>query len=190
MDLIVVADSLERTQPLLQAAGEAGYRILKFVGPNDEVAPYARAVHVDAIVFVSDEIDRAELREMHSISEHCPAPILVLTRDAREESITAAVKAGASAYVVDCMELSRLGSLLHVARARFVQQREMLQQLEQARSALEQRKVIEKAKGIIMKQRHLDEDHAYKAIRKLAMDHNKKISEVAGQIITAAEVLL
>lgn len=190
MNLIVVADSLERTQPLLQAAGEAGYRIVKFVGPNDEVAPYACTMQVDAIIFVSDEIERAELREMLSISERCPRPILVLTRDSKKASIDAAVKAGASAYVVDCMDLKRLASLLQVAHARFEQQRSLINELNDARSALVQRKVIEKAKGIIMRQRNLDEDHAYRAMRKLAMDHNKKIAEVASQIVTAAEVLL
>ena len=190
MDLLIVADSVERTQPLLHAAGEAGYRMVKFVGPNDEVALYASSMEVDAIVFVCDEIERAELREMRSITESCPMPMLVLTRDARQTSIDAAVRAGVSAYVVDCVDLSRLASLLQVAHARFNQHRELINELNTARSALEQRKVIEKAKGIIMRQRNLDEDHAYRAMRKLAMDHNKKIAEVAGQIVTAAEVLL
>lgn len=190
MDLIVVADSLEHNQPLLQAAGEAGYRIVKFVGPNDDVATYACEMQVDVIVFVCDEVEHAELREISSVSERCPLPMLVLTHDARKTSIDAAVKAGVSGYVVDCVDLKRLGSLLQVAQARFDQQRTLIKELNSARSALVQRKVIEKAKGIIMRQRNLGEDDAYRAMRKLAMDHNKKIAEVAGQIITAAEVLL
>jgi response regulator NasT len=189
MDLIIVADSLESTQPLLQAAGEAGFRIMKFVGPNDEVAPYVRSVPVDAVIFVCDEVERDELREMQSISKTCPKPVLVLTRDARRESMAAAVKAGASAYVVDCHELDRLPSLLEVALTRFSVQREMQDELDYVRNALTQRKMIERAKGIIMKQRNLDEDDAYRAMRKLAMDHNKKLAEVAGQIITASELL-
>jgi len=190
MNLIVVADSLEQSQPLVHAVDVAGYRVLKFVGPNDEVAPHVNSVPCDAVIFVSDEVDRAELREMRSISERCAKPILVLTRDARDKSIEASVNAGATGYVVDCADLSRLPSLLQVARARFVQQQALLDELDTARVELVQRKTIEKAKGIIMKQRNLDEDKAYRAIRTLAMNNNKKIHEIAGQIVTAAEVLL
>lgn len=190
MDLMVVADSLEQAQPLLHAVGEIDYRILKFIGPNDEVAHHVDKVPCEAIIFVCDEVEREELREMRSVSRECPKPILVLTRDSRQQSIDAAVNAGATAYVIDCADLSRLKSLLQVATARFVQQQALLDELDNARDALAQRKVIEKAKGIIMKQRDIDEDNAYKAIRKLAMDTNSKMHDVAGQIVNAAEVLL
>jgi response regulator NasT len=189
MDLIVVADSLERSQPLLQAAGEAGYRIVKFVGSDDEITPYPKAGSVDATVIVCDEIADSQLRAMRSIAQCSPMPVLVLTQDASNESIQAAIKAGASAYVIECTELTRLGALLRVASVHFQQHLLLSNELETMRTALVQRKIIEKAKGIIMKQRNLDEDNAYKAIRKLAMNHNKKIGEVAGQIVTAAEIL-
>lgn len=190
MNLVIVTDSVECSQQMLQAAAKAGYRVVKIVGQNDEVALYVSSMQVDAVVFVCDEIERAVLREMRSITESRPLPILVMTHDARQQSIDAAVRAGVSAYVVDCVDLSRLASMLQVARARFNQHRELIAELNNARSALEQRKVIEKAKGIIMRQRSLGEDEAYRAMRKLAMDHNKKIAEVASQIVTAAEVLL
>jgi response regulator NasT len=175
---------------LLQAVGEAGYRIVKFATPNDALTPYVREARVDAIIYYSDVIDHNQLREIRSVSTSCPTPVLMLTHDAKDESIAAAVKAGVSSYVVDCTNLSRISYLVRVARARFAMTREIQDELESVRSALQQRKIIEKAKGIIMKQRKLDEDNAYKTIRKLAMDHNKKIAEVAGQIVTAAEVLL
>jgi len=189
MDLIVVADSLERSQPLLKAAGEAGYRIVKFVGPEDDIAPLPKEGSVAATVVVCDEIADAQLRTMRSIAQMCPMPVLVLTRDAGDESIRAAIKAGASSYVIECTELTRLDAMLQVASVHFQQSMLLSNELETMRTALVQRKIIEKAKGIIMKQKNLDEDNAYKAIRKLAMNHNKKIGEVAGQIVTAAEIL-
>jgi response regulator NasT len=189
MDLIVVADSLERSQPLLKAAGKAGYRIVKLVGPDDEITPYPKAGSVDATVIICDEIADTQLRAMRSVAQASPMPVLVLTNDGRNESILASVKAGASSYVIECTELSRLDSLLRVATVHYQQNLLQTNELETMRTALVQRKIIEKAKGIIMKQRNIDEDNAYKAIRKLAMNHNKKIGEVAGQIVTAAEIL-
>lgn len=190
MDLIVVADSHERSQPLLKVAGKAGYRIVKLVGPDDEVAPQPRSDNVDATVVICEEIAAPQLRAMRSIYQAIPMPVLVLTNDGREESIQAAVNAGASSYVIDCSDIARIEDLLRVAAVHFQQHILLTNELETMRTALVQRKIIEKAKGIIMKQRNIDEDDAYKAIRKLAMNHNKKIGEVAGQIVTAAEILL
>ncbi len=191
MNIIVIADSLEYSQPLLQAAGESGYRIVKFISQNEEAAPFVKTANADAVIMVSAEIAHDELRIMRSIAQTCPMPVLVLTCDAKPESVESALKAGASSYVINGHDLAaRLGYLLQVAMVRFKHQLLLENELETMRTALVQRKIIEKAKGIIMKQRNLDEDNAYKAIRKLAMNHNKKIGEVAGQIVTAAEILL
>ncbi len=190
MDLILVADCLDNSQPLLRAASNAGYRILKLIGPNDEANSYVETLRPDAMIIVSDEIDRPILREMRAISQKRPTPMLVFTRDSQPESIDAAVKAGASAYVVDCSDPDRLGSLLDVAEARFEEQQRLKKELLRTKNALQERKSVERAKGIIMKSKRLSEDEAYKAMRKLAMNHNKRMGEIAEQIISASEVLV
>jgi response regulator NasT len=190
MNLLVVTGTLERSQPVLQAAVEAGYRIVNIVEPGDAVTLPASEVRVDAILFISEQIEQAHIEVMRSVSEQNPHPMLVFTSDNRKESIDACVGAGVAGYVVDCVDMKRLSSLVQVACSRFEQYRDLLLQLDSARSALAERKLIERAKGIIMRQRSIDEESAYKAMRKLAMDHNKKIAEVAGQIVTAAEILL
>lgn len=190
MDLIIVTDSLNSTQPLLQVANELGHRILKYIGSDDEVAEYVESMNPDVLIFICNEIDRTALREMRSVGEKQPTPILVFTRDTNEKSIDAAIKAGASSYVVDCDDPTRLGSLLDVAKARFEEQQYLKVELQQTKKALDERKNIEKAKGIIMKTKNLSEDQSYNAMRKLAMSRNKRISEIAEQIITAAEVLV
>lgn len=190
MDLMLVADSPDSTQPLLKVASRAGYRILKLIGPNDEASSYVESMRPDALIFVSDEIDRPLLREMQAVSDKQPTPMLVFTRDAQQESINAAVKAGATAYVVDCNDPERLASLLSVAKARFDETRRLQKELLQTKIALVERKSIEKAKGIIMKTKRLSEDQAYNAMRKLAMNHNKRIGEIAEQIISASEILV
>ena len=190
MDLIFVTDSLSSTQPLIEVAHKLGHRVLKYIGSDDEVAHYVESMHPDALIFICNEIDRTALREMRSVSEKSPTPILVFTRDTDAASIDAAVKAGASSFVVDCDDSTRLGSLLDVAKVRFKEQQRLINELQQTKKALNERKTIEKAKGIIMQTKNLNEDQAYNAMRKLAMSHNKSIAELAEQIITAAEVLV
>lgn len=190
MDLILVADSLDSTQPLLKVASAAGYCILKLIESNDDASRYVASLRPDAVIFVSDEVDRMLLRQMRAISEKKPTPIILFTRDSTSASIDATVKAGVSVYVVDCNDLGRLSSLIGVAKARFEEQQRMQKELKDTKSALQDRKRVERAKGIIMKSKSVDEDEAYKAMRKLAMNHNKRIGEIAEQIISASEVLL
>ncbi len=190
MDLIFVADCLEGVQPLLKTASKADHRILKLTGFYDTISSDVASLCPDALIFVSDEINRVLLREMRAVSRLRATPIIVFTHDSQARSIDAAVKAGATVYVVDCDNPERLASLLGVAKARFAQQQRLNQELMQTKMALVERKNIEKAKGLIMKTKSLSEDDAYKAMRKLAMSHNKRIAEVAVQIIAAAEVLI
>lgn len=190
MDLILVADCLDSAQPLLKVASKAGYRIIKLIETNDDASRYVAALCPDALVFISDEIDRDLLRQMRAVCEKRPTPMLVFTRDSQPASIDAAVKAGATAFVVDCNDPERLGSLLDVARTRFDVQQRLKKELVQTKNALNERKRVEKAKGIIMKTKKLNEDQAYNAMRKLAMNQNKRIGEIAEQIISASEVLV
>lgn len=190
MDLLLVTDNLDNLQPITMAVAEAGHRIVKNVGPHDEASSYIEQCHPDGMIVISDEMDRDTLREMRAVIEKKSLPIVVLTRDSTDESIDAAVSAGATAYVVDCSETSRIGSLLRVAQSRYKEQQALHKELTDTRNALEERKQIEKAKGIIMKQKKLTEDEAYKAMRTLAMNRNRRIGEVAEQIISAAEVLV
>lgn len=190
MDLILVANSLESTQPLLRVASKSGYRILKLIESNNDASGYVVSLRPDVLIFIRDEIDQSLLRQMRAITEKQPTPMIIFTRDSEPDSINAAVKAGASTYVVDCNDAERLGSLLAVAKARFNEQQRLKSELKQTKKALHERKSVEKAKGIIMKTKRLSEDQAYNAIRKLAMNHNKRIGEIAEQIISAAEVLV
>jgi response regulator NasT len=190
MDLIFVADCLESTQPLLNVAAKSGYRVTKLIESNDDASHYVQSLQPDVLIFISDDIDRLLLRQMKSITERRATPMIVFTRDSQSSSIDAAVKAGATAYVVDCSDPDRLGSLIGVAKARFEDQQRLKSELLQTKNALHERKAVEKAKGIIMKTKNLSEEQAYSAIRKLAMNHNKRIGEIANQIISAAEVLV
>ena len=115
---------------------------------------------------------------------------MLLTADCSADAIGKAIKAGVNAYVAACSEPARIGHLLEVARARFAETRAMRAELEATRNLLAERKRIERAKGILMKSRKLEEDAAYHLLRKLAMDRNKRLGEIADQIIDTADLLL
>jgi len=190
MKVIIVADSKKHAQLISHAVGEAGYHVIDSVMVDSDVVRCVQYVRCDAIVYVCDDVDRAVLRSIRSVSQYCPTPMLLMTRDSSDDSIDAAVDAGATGYVAGCSDLGRMHSLLQVTVTRFSKQQALLKELDTVRDALNQRKLVEKAKGIIMKQRNIDEDDAYKAIRKLAMDTNSRVSDISTQIINAAEVLL
>jgi response regulator NasT len=190
MELLLVADSLDRSQPLLRVASDVGYHILRSIGIDDGASKYVDTLRPDAVIIVTKKIDHIVLREMSAINERHPTPMLIFTHDSQPASIDAAVKAGAGSYVVDCHKPERLATLLGIAVTRFEEQQRLKSDLLQTKNALQERKSVEKAKGIIMKSKSLSEDQAYKAMRKLAMNHNKRIGEIAEQIISASEVLV
>jgi len=190
MDLILVADCLDSAQPLLKVASKSGYQIMKLIKSNVDASRYVESLRPDALIVVSDVIDRLLLRQMKAVTAKQPVPMVVFTHDSNPGSIDAAVKAGASTYVIDCHDPERLGSLLGVAKARFDEQQSLKKELLQTKIALSDRKNVEKAKGIIMKSKSVSEDQAYNAMRKLAMNHNKRLGEIAEQIISASEVLV
>ncbi|MEA3304041.1 MAG: ANTAR domain-containing protein [Pseudomonadota bacterium] len=156
---------------------------------GEALYPHICSVKADAIVIIADLSDGKMLLETQQISSHCPMPIIVFTRDDSSTLIDLAVKSGISAYVVDGLDSRRLKPVLQVAVSRFRENQRILEKLSRAESALEERKQIDRAKGIIMKFRNCSEDQAYKALRKLAMDRGKPLAEIAEQVIIASEVL-
>lgn len=190
MNLIIVTDSLDSSQPLVNAALTAGHRVMRHIGTNEQAGDYVAAMCPHAVIFISDEIDHLVLREMQAVTNKRPTPMLVFTRDSSEAAIDASVKAGASSYIVDCHDPARINSLLRVSQTRFTEQQKLASELRQTRIALQDRKVVEKAKGLIMQRKRISEDQAYRAMRKLAMDRNKRLGEIAEQIIAASEVLV
>jgi len=104
-------------------------------------------------------------------------------------SIEAAVDAGVSAYIVGGLRKERIKNILDLCISRFNAFARLQDELDRARTALEDRKVIDRAKGILMKAKSLDEEEAYALLRRTAMNEKKKIAEVAQSVVTAAELL-
>jgi response regulator NasT len=142
------------------------------------------------ILIETESPSRDTLEHLGVMNREMPRPVVLFSQDGDSQTIRAAVKAGVAAYVVDGFDIDRLKPVVDVAVARFDEHQALKQELAEASRKLSERKVIEKAKGILMKTRQLDEDAAYAALRKLAMEKAQPIAQVAANLVDMAELLL
>ncbi|MCB1337256.1 MAG: ANTAR domain-containing protein [Maritimibacter sp.] len=170
----------------LTVAGDFAVRVL--TGVND-LAERIRALKPDVVLIDIANPSRDTLEEM-ALATGPKERTVAMFVDRSDEGMTrAAIEAGVSAYVVDGMQPERLKPILDAAVARFNMFQRMRVELETTKRALEERKVIDRAKGLVMKARGLGEDEAYALLRKTAMDQNRRVADVAQALVTAAGLL-
>jgi two-component system, response regulator / RNA-binding antiterminator len=142
------------------------------------------------VVIISlENPSRDTLEQLFQMSRTVKRPIAMFVDKSDRAAITAAIDAGVSAYIVGGLQKERVQSILDVCISRFNATARLQEELEKTKSALEERKVIDRAKGILMRAKSLSEDEAYRLLRKTAMNEKKKIAEIAQSIVTAAEML-
>lgn len=157
-------------------------------------SPLALAARVaehkpDVVLIETESPNRDVLEQLAVMSSSAPRPVVLFTEDAHDESIRAALQAGVSAYIVDGLAPNRLAPIMRVAMERFEADQRLRAELEGARLALEERKLVDRAKGILMKQRGIDEEEAFALLRKHAMDRAIRLGEAARQVIAVAQLL-
>ena len=143
----------------------------------------------DVIFIDLENPNRDVLEQMFQVSRSVSRPIAMFVDRSDSEMIAAAVDAGVGAYVVDGLKKERVKAILDMAVSRFNAFSKLRDELHRAKAALDERKLIDRAKGILMKDRRLSEEAAYALLRKAAMNENRRISEVAQSVITAARLL-
>jgi len=186
---MLVDEHSERSAPLQHYLREAGYEVVGRLSEDDDLNAAVAQLQPDVIIIDTESPSRDTLEQICVMSRDDPRPIVMFTHDGETENIRAATKAGVSAYVVGGLESVRLRPIMDAAMVRFEEYQAMRSELESTTTKLAERKEVERAKGILMKQRGLDEEAAYQALRKLAMERGKKLGEIARQIIQAAELL-
>ncbi len=140
---------------------------------------------IDIVIFNIDN-PRSYFQHIDFLSRNYPLPIIIFAPDDTQDTINQIVKAGVSAYVVNGLETGRIDGIINIAVARFKEQQRLKNELEKTKSKLEERKLIDRAKGILIKTRGYTEDDAYHTLRKLAMDRNIAIGEMAKNVIAMA----
>jgi len=186
---IVIVDA----NPIRAAILEGGLREAGYVNVTrieDRTGLLARiyAIDPDVILIDLENPSRDELEQMFQVSRAVKRPIAMFVDQSDTASIEASVDAGVSAYIVGNLQKERIKSILDLTISRFNAFARLQNELDRAKSALEERKVIDRAKGILMKAKNISEEAAYALLRKTAMNENKKIAEVAQSVITAAEL--
>jgi len=189
LSVLLVDDDPERAAIVEPALREAGYEVVTVVDSAAAMLAQVRARRPDVIIIDRDSPDRDTLEHVCMITRDDPRPIVMFTQDQDRALMRAALEAGVSAYVVDGLSVERVRPIVEVALARFEQWQALRRELDQAQTNLAERKLIERAKGIVMKQRRCSEDEAYAMLRKLAMDRNQRLAQVAESVITMAELL-
>ena len=157
----------------------------------DTAGLFERLVSVDPDVVVIDleSPGRDLLEEMFQLSRSIDRPVAIFVDRSDAATIAAAVEAGVSAYVVDGLEPKRVGSIVELAISRFNAQGRLRRELSDAKNELARRKLVERAKGVLMKAKGIPEDEAYALLRRTAMNEKRKISEIAQALITSADLL-
>src|SRR5512139_3141797 len=150
-------------------------------------AGFTQVVHI--IVIDLENPSRDVLEAMFQVSRAVRRPIAMFVDQSDAASIQASVEAGVSAYIVDGLKKERIKPILDLCISRFNAFSKLQDELDRTKSALEDRKVIDRAKGILMKLKGLTEEEAYVLLRSTAMREKKKIGEIAQSIITASELL-
>jgi response regulator NasT len=181
--VLLVDDSPERTAVLRTALEQAGYAVAAVLESPLALLRAVDSVRPDIIIIDTESPSRDVLEHVVIVSRDQPRPIVMFSSDDAPEAIRDAVRAGVSAYIVDGLDGARVKSIVDVAVARFEEYQKVLGELAEANLKLSERKVVERAKGILMQHRGFSEDEAYHALRRLAMSTKKRMGEVAQNII-------
>jgi response regulator NasT len=187
--IMLVDDSQQEVGLLKEGLQAAGYDVV--TAPTGALAlpEQVAALEPDVIIIGTESPTRDVLEHIAVMTARAPRPIVLFTDDSAQQTIESALRAGVSAYVVAGIQADRLQGILDVAIARFAQEQALREELRMAQTKLADRKVIDRAKGILMAQKHVSEEEAYRLLRKLAMDRNAKLLDVAQQVIDVARLL-
>ena len=187
--VVVMDDEVDRAQQVREALQANGAEVVAVLGSGPDLPERIEALAPDLLIVDIDNPDRDVLEGLRRLGQERNRPVVMFAQDGRAETIKAAVEAGLAAYVVDGLTPDRVRPIIEVAIARFAQFQELRSELNKAKASLAERKLVEKAKGILMKSRDCGEDEAYRAMRKMAMDQKIRLVDVANRIIAAAELL-
>ena len=187
--IAIVDENPIRAAILEEGLREAGFTSVERVGEMNSLLARIYQIDPDVILIDLENPSRDVLEQMFQVSRAVRRPIAMFVDQSDAASIQASVDAGVSAYIVDGFKKERIKSIIDLCISRFNAFAKLQDELDRTRTQLEERKVIDRAKGILMKAKGLSEDEAYVLMRSTAMREKKKIAEIAQSIITASELL-
>ncbi len=190
LTILVIDENAIRASIIEEGLAEAGHCKVTVIHEVNGVARLIETLQPDVIIIDIESPNRDMMEHMFQLTRSVSRPIAMFVDRSDTASIEAAVDAGVSAYIVDGLKKERVKPILDMAVSRFNAFSRLQRELADARNALEERKIIERAKGILMKMRGLSEEEAFALLRQSAMNEKKKIADIAQSVVTAAGLLL
>ncbi|MEL6551599.1 MAG: ANTAR domain-containing protein [Pseudomonadota bacterium] len=189
LSIIVVEADRERALEIVDSLQDAGYDRIQVIAEASSLRRQIQQFSPDLVLIDMTHPSRDMLEELAIASAPMERPVAMFV-DRSDDALTqAAIEAGVSAYVVDGMRPDRVKPVMDAAIARFRMFQRMRTELAETKRALEERKVIDRAKGLIMKARGVEEEEAYALLRKAAMDQGKRMADVASALVNSASLL-
>ncbi|WP_306029564.1 ANTAR domain-containing response regulator [Stappia sp. MMSF_3263] len=189
LSILVIDANRIRSSIIEQGLRDAGHERVIVVDNMDGLVRRITEIDPDVIVIDLENPNRDQLEHMFQVSRAVRRPIAMFVDRSESGAIEAAVDAGVSAYVVDGLKRERVKPILDMAISRFKAFSRLSQELEEARTELADRKTIERAKGILMRNRGVDEDEAYQLLRKAAMNQGRRVIDVAEGLVISSGLL-
>jgi response regulator NasT len=188
--ILVIDEAQQRAVEICSGLIRAGHQVAAVLPSALELIERIEEIRPDIILIETESPSRDTLEHLSVMSRTMPRPVVIFASDGDSGTIRSAIKAGVAAYVVDGFDIDRLKPVVDVAVARFEEHQALRNELAAASRKLSDRKIIEKAKGILMKTRGMNEDAAYATLRKLAMERSQPLARVAASLVDMAGLLL
>jgi len=189
LHVLLIDDNAVRASVIEEGLREAGHQKVTIVTQMGQLLRQVVEADPDVIFIDLENPNRDVLEQMFQVSRSVHRPVVMFVDQSDKASTEAAIDAGVSAYVVNGLRKERVQPILDMAISRFNAFHRLREELDRTRQALEDRKVIDKAKGILMKSRGITEEEAYALLRKTAMNESRRVADVARGLVTAAKLL-
>lgn len=187
---ILVIDENPIRRAIIEAGlREAGFTSVTVLANTMRLIDHIYNLDPDVVLIDLESPSRDVLEQMFQVSRTVRRPIAMFVDKSDKSEIEAAIDAGVSAYIVDGLKKERVKPILDMTVSRFHAFNKLRAELDEVKGALRERKIIEKAKGILMKSRGIDEDKAYNLLRKTAMAQGRRIADVAQALVSSIDLL-
>lgn len=187
--VLLIDEDSSRTEMLTSSLNNAGFEVVGRVACDDDILIGIQVCAPDVLVIDMESPDDYIFNQLLEINKQYPKPIVFFADKSESDVIEKAIKAGVAAFVVDGLTAQRVKPVIELAIARFKEMQSLYKEISDSKTNLEERKVIERAKGIVMSRKNVSEEDAYNSLRKLAMSQNKKLFEIAKNVIEMSEIV-
>lgn len=189
MRKVLVIDEFDTDLILEHSLSDHGFQVATLKLQDLELLQVVQNLQPDVVVLNLYSPTDAVLDMMIALNQQFPVPVIMFAEDQQSATINKVIKAGVSAYIVEGLEPRRIKAIIDIAIARFNDHKALKDELQKTKNQLEERKLIDRAKAILIKSKDYNEDQAYHALRKLAMDRKISIGEMAKNVISVADLL-